>query len=79
MAETQLPTWIFHGGRDPVVKAEWSYTMAAALEAAGHTSVRLTVHEDLGHDVWSSVYVGEDLYRWLLVQSHRYPTAQAGN
>ena len=79
MAEPQLPTWIFHGGRDPVVKAEWSYTMAAALEAAGHTGVRLTIHEDLGHDVWSSVYVGEDLYRWLLAQSHRYPTAQAGN
>ena len=71
MAKMQLPTWIFHGGRDPVVKVEWSYGMAAALEAAGHTSVRLTVHEDLGHDVWTRVYAGEDLYRWLLRQKRR--------
>lgn len=42
--------------------------MAATLEAAGHTGVRLIIHEDLGHDVWSRVYAGEDLVRWLLAQ-----------
>lgn len=64
MAAAHPPVWIVHGGRDPVVKVEWSYSMAAALEAAGHTGVRLTVHEDQGHDVWGRVYAGEDLYRY---------------
>lgn len=67
LVAAQTPIWIFHGGRDPVVKVEWSYDMAAALEAAGHTDVRLTVHEDLGHNVWGRVYAGEDFYRWLLL------------
>ena len=71
LAAAQTPIWVFHGGRDPVVKVEWSYAMAAALEAAGHPDVRLTVHEDLGHNVWGRVYAGEDFYRWLLGQRRR--------
>jgi predicted peptidase len=70
MAAAQLPVWIFHGGRDIRVRPQWSYTMAQALEAAGHTAVRLTVHEDLGHNCWARVYAGEDLYAWFLAH-HR--------
>jgi predicted esterase len=69
LAEVQMPIWIFQGGRDPIVKPAWVYDVANALEAAGHRSVRLTIHEDLGHDVWTRVYAGRDLYDWLL--SHR--------
>lgn len=68
---TYLPIWIFQGGRDKVIRPQWVYAMANALEQAGHQSVRLTVHEDMGHDVWTRVYAGEDLYNWLL--SHRRP------
>ncbi len=66
LADVQKPVWIFHGGRDEVVLPKWSYEMANALEAAGHRSVRLTVHEDLPHNCWERVYSGEDLYHWLL-------------
>ena len=66
LAEVQMPLSMFQGGRDPVVKAHWIYDVANALERAGHRSVRLTVHEDLGHDVWTRVYAGQDLYDWLL-------------
>ncbi|MBN1583119.1 MAG: prolyl oligopeptidase family serine peptidase [Anaerolineae bacterium] len=66
LVEAHMPIWIFQGGRDPVVKPQWIYKMACALEQAGHTSVRLTIHEDLGHDVWTRVYAGEDLYNWFL-------------
>ena len=69
LAAAQLPLWIFQGGRDPVVKAHWVYDVANTLEEAGHRSVRFTVHEDLGHDVWTRIYAGQDLYDWLL--SHR--------
>ena len=59
---------MFQGGRDQVVKPEWAYDLANALERAGHPSVRFTVHEDLGHDCWTRVYGGQDLYSWLLEQ-----------
>jgi predicted peptidase len=68
LAAVQMPLWIFQGGRDPVVKAHWIYDVANALEQAGHRSVRLTIHEDLGHDAWTRAYAGQDLYDWLLSQ-----------
>jgi hypothetical protein len=40
--------------------------MANALERAGCNTVRFTVHEDLGHNAWTRVYAGEDLYQWFL-------------
>lgn len=69
LAYTQTPIWIFQGGRDAVIKADMIYKIAATLEEAGHKTVRLTIHEDLGHDCWTRVYAGEDLYQWLLGQS----------
>ena len=59
LARCRLPIWMFHGGRDDVVKPEWAYDLANALERAGHTSVRFTVHEDLGHDCWTASTAGK--------------------
>jgi predicted peptidase len=71
MAEVQMPIWIFHGGRDDVVKPEWSYDVANTLEAAGHRSVMLTIHEDLPHNSWTRVYSGRDIYDWFLSHGRR--------
>jgi predicted peptidase len=68
IAEARLPVWIFQGGRDPTVKAEYVLQTARGLEAAGHPEVRMTVHEDLSHNVWTRVYEGDDLYNWFLRQ-----------
>jgi predicted peptidase len=70
LAARELPLWFFHGGRDTVVPPSSSLEMAVALEAAGHPDVRLTVHEDLGHNVWTRVYESQDLYTWFL-KHHR--------
>ena len=69
IAEARLPLWCFAGGRDPVVRVEHFYEAMNALEARGHRNVRLTVEEDMSHDVWRRVYAGEDVYRWLLSHS----------
>jgi len=69
IAEARTPIWIFQGGRDRLVRPEWVLANAVALDKAGHPDVRLTVHEDMGHNVWSRVYEGWDLYNWFL--SHR--------
>jgi predicted peptidase len=68
IVDAMLPIWIHQGGRDPVVAAEHVLASARALEAAGHPEVRMTVHEDLSHNVWTRVYEGDDLYNWFLRQ-----------
>jgi predicted peptidase len=73
LAEHNLPIWMFGGGRDESVRVGWLYEMAQALEAAGHRSLRFTVHEDTGHDAWKRVYSGNDLYDWFLTHSRPRP------
>lgn len=68
IVDAKLPIWIHQGGRDPVAAAEHVLASARALEAAGHPEVRMTVHEDLAHNVWTRVYEGVDLYDWFLRQ-----------
>ena len=66
LAERQMPIWVIAGGRDASVPAQYFFAGVNELERLGHESVRLTVHEDAGHDVWKRVYAGRDLYDWLL-------------
>ena len=69
IARSKLPVWCFSGGRDDVVKARYFYAVFERLEALGHTSARLTNHEDLGHFTWVRVYGGDDVYSWMLGHS----------
>ena len=69
LVEANTPVWVFQGGRDTTVRPERVLETVKALEAAGHPDVRFTVHEDLGHNVWTRVYEGWDLYGWFL--THR--------
>lgn len=61
----RTPVWLIQGGRDDLVLPEWSLATADALDRAGG-NVRVTVHEDLGHDCWTRAYGGQDLYDWFL-------------
>jgi predicted peptidase len=66
IAEHKLPIWQFAGGRDSAVNIQYFYAGLDELENLGHHNVRFTVHEDKGHDAWTRVYSGDDLYQWLL-------------
>lgn len=66
IAEQQTPVWAFAGGRDGAVNIQYFYAGLNELEQLGHHNVRFTVHEDKGHDAWTRVYSGDDLYKWLL-------------
>lgn len=71
IAQQKLPIWAFAGGRDSAVEIRYFYSGFKRLEELGHTNVRLTVHEDMGHDAWTRVYSGDDLYQWFLAQQKR--------
>ncbi|GAW95418.1 MULTISPECIES: alpha/beta hydrolase-fold protein [Colwellia] len=66
IAKHKLPVWQFSGGRDSAVNIQYFYAGLDTLEKLGHNNVRFTVHEDKGHDAWTRVYSGDDLYQWFL-------------
>jgi len=69
VALKKLPIWVFHGGKDPVVKLEESERMVSALKAAGNQNVKLTIYPDAGHDSWTEAYNNQELYNWMLEHS----------
>jgi predicted peptidase len=63
-----IPTWIFHGADDPLVPAEQSRRMQAALQAAGAEEVRYTEFPGVGHASWDPAYAHAPLWDWLFAQ-----------
>lgn len=66
IAKNNIPVWVVAGGRDPYFKTKYFFTGVNKLEALGHKHVRFTIHEDMGHDAWTRVYAGQDIYDWFL-------------
>ena len=64
-----MPTWIFHGGKDSVVPPGKSREMYRALRAVGNRDVRLTIYPKADHDSWTATYENPELYEWML--AHR--------
>lgn len=62
-----LPLWIFHGGKDTVVRPERSREIVAALKEIG-AEPRYTEYPDAGHDSWTQTYADEAVFRWLFSQ-----------
>ena len=60
-----LPAWVFHGAKDPVVPVEDSQAMVDALKKFGG-DVRFTVYPEAKHDSWTETYNNQELYEWFL-------------
>ena len=71
IAKNNIPVWAVAGGRDPYVATKYFFTGLNKLEALGNKNVRFTIHEDMGHDAWTRVYAGEDIYNWFLSHSKK--------
>lgn len=67
-----VPTWAFHGAKDPAVPVQRSYDMVEALRAV-HGRVRLTVYPNVLHDSWEKAYTTMELYQWMLRQVRGKP------
>lgn len=64
------PIWVFHGAKDDVVPIAHSNEIVDVLRGMGNERVRYTVYDDLGHDIWTTVYAQPALYDWFL-EHHR--------
>ena len=65
-----LPTWVFHGAKDPIVPIARSEAMVEALKKAGG-NVKFTIYPNAGHDAWTETYDNPKLYEWLLEQKRK--------
>lgn len=66
----EVPVWVFHGAKDPVVPLERAEEMVQALQACS-ANVRFTVYPDADHDAWTPAYGSPELYDWLLQNSRK--------
>jgi predicted peptidase len=60
-----LPAWVFHGAKDPVVPVSNSHDMVDALKQCG-SDVKLTIYPEAQHDSWTLTYSNPELYTWFL-------------
>ncbi len=62
-----VPAWVFHGAKDPVVPLKRSEDMVEAFKRVSK-EVKFTVYPDAKHDSWTETYNNPELYEWLLAQ-----------
>ena len=63
-----MPTWVFHGAKDPVVPLDEAQRMVDMLKRMKNP-VKFTVYPEAGHDSWTETYDNDELYKWFL--AHR--------
>ena len=73
-----IPTWVVHGGRDPVVPIGDAYEMVQTLRDL-HGRIRFTVFPEYGHNSWEPAYDDAHLYTWLLAQRRGQPGQRQSN
>ena len=62
-----VPIWVFHGGKDNVVKTKRSRDMVAAIKAAGGKP-KYTELPGVGHNAWGAAYGNSELWAWMFAQ-----------
>ncbi len=65
-----VPAWVFHGAKDPVVPVKMSQDMVDALKNVG-ADVKLTIYPEAQHDSWTETYDNPDLYTWFLSHARK--------
>lgn len=66
----KLPIWVFHGGKDPIVKPERSREMVEAIKKAGGDA-KYTEYSNVGHDSWVKAYKDAEMMKWLFEQKKK--------
>jgi predicted peptidase len=61
---SNIPVWIFHGAKDPVVPVIASEVMADSLKK--YNNVKMTIYPEGMHNHWEETYNNENLYTWFL-------------
>ena len=63
----QVPIWIFHGAKDPLVPVSLSRSIAESCKAL-NMNYRYTEYPEGGHDVWNKAWEEPGLVDWIFSQ-----------
>lgn len=63
-----IPTRVYHGLLDDVVKVDYAIAIYKELKKCNAKDVQLTIFDDAGHDSWTRVYDNPEIYSWMLKQ-----------
>ena len=70
-AVKDLPIWIFHGGKDPVVPVAYSQMAYKWLQNMHAPNAKLTIYPEAQHDSWTKAYDDPSLWEWLFAQKKK--------
>ena len=65
--DKEMPIWVFHGDKDPVINVSESDRMVEKLQEMGY-DVRYSRYENVGHNAWGRAYTNDSLYTWMAQQ-----------
>lgn len=65
-----MPIWVFHGAKDPVVPLKSSEDMVKALKAVGNEA-KFTIYPNAEHDSWTETYDNPELFKWFLSHTRK--------
>ncbi len=65
--DKEMPIWVFHGDKDPVINVSESDRMVEKLQEMGY-DVRYSRYENVGHNAWGRAYTTDSLYTWMAEQ-----------
>ena len=63
-----IPTRIYHGLLDDVVKVDYAVAIYKELKKCNTNNAQLTIFDDAGHDSWTRVYDNPEIYDWMFKQ-----------
>ncbi len=67
-----LPIWIFHGAKDPVVPVSYSEMANAWFKRnGGGKNVKMTIYPEAQHDSWTQTYDNPEVWTWLFQQARQ--------
>jgi predicted peptidase len=67
-----LPIWMFHGAKDPVVPVEFTGMAEKWFKRnGGGANVKVTIYPEAQHDSWTQAYENEELWTWLFQQARK--------
>lgn len=66
-----LPIWIFHGGKDPVVPVQFSEMAMNWFERVKAPKVKIHLYPEAEHDSWTQTYENPEVWKWLFEQQRK--------
>lgn len=64
----EIPIWAFHGELDKIVPPVRSIEMVESINSIGGNA-KISILNNLGHDIWKQVYEMQEMYIWLFSQN----------